>query len=129
MADDLVPAPPFEAAGTSTSPVTLDPGAGYTTIINTYVVAPPRVEELLHFLIRVTAETIRNVPGFVSASFHVNSDGTQLVNYSQWRSREAIASARDYPGVMQGMREAGQIAASFTPVQFELRRCVTGAVV
>jgi hypothetical protein len=51
--------------------------------------SPERAEALLDFLLRATNETIRYVPGFVSASLHVNFDRTQVVNYAQWKSREA----------------------------------------
>lgn len=106
---------------------TLDPGAGYVTIINTYAVAPERAEELLDLLVRATAETLRHVPGFVSANFHVNLDRTQVVNYAQWRSRQAIAAARDNPEVVARIREAGEVADSFTPIQYELRQSVAGS--
>jgi hypothetical protein len=69
---------------------TLDPAAGYITIINTYTAAPEPAEALLDLLIRA-AETVRYVPGFVSANFHINLDRTRVVNYAQWQSREAPA--------------------------------------
>lgn len=102
----------------------LDPAAGYITVINTYVVAPERAEALLQLLVRATDETLRYVPGFVSANFHLNLDRTQVVNYAQWRSKEALAAARDYPGVAERIREAGQVADSFNPVQYELRHSI-----
>jgi quinol monooxygenase YgiN len=78
---------------------TLNPAGGYITIINTYTVAPERAEARLDLLVRATAETIRYMPGFVSASFHINLDRTQAVNYAQWQSREAIAAAGAHPKV------------------------------
>lgn len=116
--------PPAGASETRTRRTTLDPGAGYLTVINTYAVAPERAEELLDVLVRATAETLRYVPGFVSANFHVNLDRTQVVNYSQWRSREALAAAGADPTVVARIRAAGQVASSFTPVQYELRESV-----
>jgi quinol monooxygenase YgiN len=103
---------------------TLDPSDGCVTIINTYRVAPDRAEALLDYLVKATNEILRHVPGFVSANLHVNLDRTQVVNYAQWRSREAIAAARDYPGVVERMREAGDIADSFTPIQYALRASI-----
>lgn len=105
---------------------TLDPGAHHVTIINTYVVAPDRAEALLDLLVRATEGTLRLVPGFVSANFHLNEDRTQLVNYAQWRSREAIAAARANPSVAALIRDASEIADSFTPIQYELRRSISG---
>ena len=120
-----------KSAATQDSPeigariTTLDPGAGYVTVINTYVVASDRAEELLDLLVRATAETLRYVPGFVSANFHMNFDRSQVVNYAQWRSREALAAARDFPGVAARIGEAAKVAASFTPIQYELRHSVS----
>ena len=89
----------------TTDLTTLDPRAGYVTIINTYTVSPDRADALLDLIVRATLETIRFVPGFVSANIHVNSDRTQVVNYAQWKSREAIAAARENPDVVARMRE------------------------
>lgn len=112
---------------TGARPTTLDPGASHVTTINTCAVAPEHAEALLNLLARATAETLRYVPGFVSANFHVNPDRTQVVNYAQWRSREAIAAAREYPGVAARIGEAAQIADSFTPVHHELRHSVAAS--
>ena len=114
-----------EAPETGARLTTLDPGAGHVTIINTYAVAPERAEALLDLLVRATNETLRHVPGFVSANFHVNPDRTQVANYAQWRSREAITAAGADPAVAARIREAAQVADSFTPVRYELRHSVT----
>jgi quinol monooxygenase YgiN len=116
-----------DKSGTDTRLTTLDPGAGYITIINTYAVAPERAEALLDFLVHSTNETIRHVPGFISANLHVNFERTQVLNYAQWKSREAIAAAREDPKVVALMREQLQIADSFTPIQYELRQSLPAA--
>jgi quinol monooxygenase YgiN len=103
---------------------TLDPEAGYITIINTYTVAPERAEELLDLVTRGTYDTIRYLPGFVSANLHLSIDRTKLVNYVQWRSREAIAAAGADPKVMTLIRDAAQIADNFTPIQYVHRESV-----
>jgi quinol monooxygenase YgiN len=105
----------------------LDPSDGYITIVNTYAVAPERAQALLDFLVRATEETIRYVPGFVSANLHLNFERTQVVNYAQWKSRKAIAAARENPKVVALMREQLQIADSFTPILYELRQSVAAA--
>ena len=107
--------------------ITLDPQAGHVTLINTYVVAPERAEELLDFLVRSTIETIRHVPGFVSANLHVSADRTQVVNYAQWKNKEAIAAARENPKVQALMRGQLQIASTFTPIPYELRNSLAAA--
>ena len=123
--DPTLPAAP-DAMDATKPLTTLDPGAGHLTIINTYMVAPDRAEELLDLLVRAT-ETVGRVPGFVSANFHLSLDRTQVVNYAQWQSREALVAAAANPEVMARIREAGQVADSFAPVQYELKRSVTGS--
>ena len=76
---------------------------------------------------RSTLETIRYVPGFVSANLHVNFERTQVVNYAQWKSHEAVAAARENPKVAALMRQQLEIARSFAPIQYELRNSVAAA--
>lgn len=121
MTTDPTASSAHDTPESSTPLTTLDPAAGYITIINTYLVAPEDAEALLDLLVRATEETLRYVPGFVSANFHLNPDRTQVVNYAQWRSREAIAAAGTNPKVAERIREAAQLVESFTPVQYELR--------
>jgi len=119
------PAAAHNASETGACLTALDPDAGYVTIINTYEVAPDRAEALLDTLVRSTVETLRYVPGFVSANVHVSSDRTQVVNDAQWRSHEEIAAAGADAGVAARIREAAQIADSFKPIHYELRHAVT----
>ena len=106
----------------------LNPSAGYVTIINTYSVAPERADALLDALVQATLETLRFTPGFISASFHVSLDRTRLVNYAQWRDGEAIKAAGADPEISARIREVGQIADSFSPVLYKLRRFVCAAL-
>ena len=104
---------------------TLDPDAGYVTTMNTYTVAPERTEEVLDYLVRSATETVRYVPGFVSMNFHVSLDRTQIVNYGQWKSREAMVAARENPKIVALMSETARIAGSSKPIPYELRQSVT----
>ena len=108
---------------------TLDPGAGYFTTMNTYTVSPERAEEVLDYLVRSAAETVRYVPGFVSMNFHVSLDRTQIVNYGQWKSREAMAAARENPKIVALMSETARIAGGSKPIPYELRQSVPAAIV
>lgn len=112
---------------TSRGPTILDAGADHLIVINTYSVAPDRATELLDVLIRATEGTLRHVPGFISANFHMNLEHTQVVNYAQWRSPEALAAARDHPGVAERIAEAGKVANSFAPVQYRLQKSIFSA--
>lgn len=115
------------APATEACLTTLDPSAGYTTTMNTYTVAPERIEEVLDYLVRSAIETVRHVPGFVSMNFHVSLDRTQIVNYGQWKSREAMAAARENPKIVALMSETAKIAGSSKPIPYELRQSVAAA--
>jgi len=95
--------------------------------VNTYTVAPERVEKVLAYLVRSAIETVRYVPGFVSMNFHVSLDRTQIVNYGQWKSREAMAAARENPKIVALMSETAKIAGNSKPVPYELRQSVAAA--
>ena len=123
MSDGTVPL--MQASNESSKTLTtLDPAAEYITIMNTYEVAPENADALLELLVRATSEVLRYVPGFVSANFHVNLEQTQVVNYAQWRSREAITAAGADPAVASRIREAAKLVRSFAPVLYELRQSI-----
>lgn len=115
------------ALATEAGLTTLDPGAGYVTTMNTYTVTPERAEQVLDYLVRSATETVRYVPGFVSMNFHVSLDRTQIVNYGQWKSREAIVAARENPKIVALMSETAKIAGSSKPIPYELRQSVAAA--
>lgn len=90
-------------------------GAPVATLVNVFVVAPERQRELVDLLARVTDETMRDVPGFVSANLHVSSDGTRVVNYAQWESAEAFHAMLADPAAQEHMRQVLEICESADP--------------
>jgi len=112
------------AQETSARLTTLDPSAGHITTINTYTVTPERAEEVLEYPERSAMETVRHVPGFLSFNFHLSLDRTQIVNYGQRESREALAAARERPKILALRSETAKIAVSSKPMLYELRKSV-----
>lgn len=106
---------------------TLDPDSGHVTTINTYTVTPDRAEEVLAYLVRSAEETVRYVPGFLSFNFHLSLDRTQIVNYGQWESREAVIAARENPKIVALMAETVKVAGSSNSMPFVLRKSVPTA--
>ena len=90
-------------------------GAPVDTLINVFVVAPERQRELVDLLTRVTEETMRRVPGFVSANIHASADGTRVVNYAQWESVAAFQAMLADPAAQEHMRQATAICESSDP--------------
>jgi quinol monooxygenase YgiN len=105
----------------------LDPNAGLIVTINTYTVTPERAEEVLSYLVHAAKETMCYVPGFLSFNFHLSLDRTQIVNYGQWESYEAITAARGDPKVVALMAETVKVAGNSNSKPYVLRNSVQAA--
>lgn len=62
-----------------------------TTVIIIFTVKSEQQQELLG-VIKEFLETVKTLPGFVSASLHKSIDGVKIVNYAQWSSRDDFES-------------------------------------
>jgi heme-degrading monooxygenase HmoA len=94
---------------------TIQEHAPVATLINVFTVAPERAAELAEMLRMATEETMRFVPGFVSANIHVSTDGTRVVNYAQWQSAEAFHAMLQDSGAREHMDRCAAVATSFEP--------------
>ena len=65
---------------------TIDKGQQVLTLINVFTVAPEKQDELVKLLVDATQQTMKHLPGFVSANIHRSLDGRRVVNYAQWKS-------------------------------------------
>ena len=90
------------------------------TVINSFTVEPAKQEALVALLTHATDETIRHLPGFVSANIHRSLDGTRVTNYAQWRSREDFEAMLHSPAAMPHLKEASALATSVDPHLYEV---------
>jgi quinol monooxygenase YgiN len=58
---------------------------------------PENQQELIRRMIAQAEEVMARQPGCVSITLHRSLDGTQVVNYVQWRSRELLDAAHAAP--------------------------------
>ena len=88
---------------------------------NSYVftVIPDRQQELATLLIEATEHTIRHLPGFISANIHTSLDGRRVVNYAQWRSRDAFEAMLRSPEARPHITRAAALA-TFDPILCEV---------
>lgn len=98
----------------------LDPIDGYAVLINTFTVRPEKAEALLALLEEAT-ETMRRMPGFVSANLHLSENRERIVNYAQWRSKADFEAMLKNPQAQPHLKEAAGLAESYDPVIYDLR--------
>jgi quinol monooxygenase YgiN len=85
------------------------------TLINVFTVEPDRARELVELLSVATEQTMKNVPGFISANIHLSTDGTRVVNYAQWESVDAFQQMLKNPAARTHMDSCAELATSFEP--------------
>ncbi len=94
--------------------------ADVVTLINVFTVEPQDQQRLVDSLAESTESAMNRLPGFVSANIHKSFDGTKVVNYAQWESREAFEAMLENPEAAPHMKEAAEIAVSFEPHLYEV---------
>lgn len=91
---------------------TIDEKSDVTTLINAFTVPPERQGELVSLLADATEETMRHLPGFVSANIHRSRDGERVVNYAQWESEADFEAIFERPEVREHMDGALELATA-----------------
>ena len=99
---------------------TLDPTDGYMILINTFTIEPAKAEVVLKVLEEAT-DTMRQMPGFVSANLHLSCDRKRIVNYAQWRSEADFKMMLQNRDAQPHMKAAADLAESYEPVLYMLK--------
>ena len=97
-------------------------GAGIVTDINVFTVAPEKQQQLVDSLIE-TVKAARSVPGWLSASIHRSPNGTRVVNYVQYESRDAAQAVLKHlaaGGYLKRNTELGAVAPGRYDVAYTL---------
>lgn len=79
-------------------------------MINVFTVEAENQQKLIDLLIDATKKIINKQEGFISANIHKSLDGTQVVNYAQWKSQEAFEKMLKNPKAIVHMNEILNIA-------------------
>ena len=90
------------------------------TLVNVFTVEPEKQQRLIDALIEATETVISKLPGYVSANFHRSFDGTQVVTYAQWRTREHFEAMLQNPEAQQHLQLTAELATSFEPQLYEV---------
>src|SRR5262245_40150040 len=99
--------------------------ARLATLINVFTVAPENQQQLAELLVHATEATMRHLPGFISANIHKSLDGTRVVNYAQWQTREAFEAMLKNPKAIPHMKDAASLA-QHDPHLYEVVEAIPG---
>jgi len=97
-------------------------GNGIVTDINMFTVPPEKQQLLVDSLVE-TVNAARSVPGWLSASIHRSHDGTRVVNYVQYESREAAQAVLKHlaaGGYLKRNTDLGKVAPGQYDVVYTL---------
>jgi antibiotic biosynthesis monooxygenase (ABM) superfamily enzyme len=104
--------------------VNIEANKGVVTQINVFTVAPENQQALIELLIE-SAESVCELPGWMSASIHRSADGTRVVNYAQAENMEAqdriVASLRTN-GFLERNKKLGEAYPGLYEVVYTLMR-------
>ena len=67
------------------------------TLINVFTVDPSKQQQLVDALVETTKQVWRLQDGYISASIHKSQDMKRVVNYVQYKGKEAFDKRLDNP--------------------------------
>lgn len=89
---------------------TVDAGSDVMTLVNVFKAREGAQERLVEVLCEAGRTVMPSLPGFISASVHRSDDGTSVVNYVQWRSKEDYQAMLADESVRPHLVEAASMA-------------------
>ena len=92
----------------------------HIVLINTFSVEPDAADRLLAALADATETVIKDMPGFISATFLVSLDRTKVVNYAAWRSFGDFQAMTQDAHAKPHMEACAAIARGFEPVLYRV---------
>lgn len=81
-----------------------------TTLINVFTVQPNDQQRLVDLLIEATEKVTSQQEGFISAKIHKSLDGTRVLDYVQWKSKDAFDKMLKNPRAIIYMNDILSIA-------------------
>ncbi len=105
---------------TNKKTATIDAANAVVTLINVYEVEPERQAELAQLLADATEKVMRRLPGFISVSIHCSFDGTRVVNYAQWTSKEDFDRLFKDPQAQSQIKRFAAVAKSVSPALYQV---------
>ena len=92
---------------------------GVVTQITTVKLPADHQDEVIE-LMTERARFMATQPGFVSIALHRSTDGSHIVNYVQWTSREKLQRAHQAPEFREKWPQFGKLAEEIDPCLYEV---------
>ena len=95
-----------------TNPTILSKDANLVTVINKFSVEPENHKRLLQLLDDLRA-VVEKQPGFISANVHKSFEGTRIVSYAQWNTKEdyqAIYTNSDAKSILDEIKKISKFS-------------------
>jgi heme-degrading monooxygenase HmoA len=102
------------------------PHNSFVTQITTVKLHPDRQDDVLN-LMSERAKFMATQPGFVSISLHRSADGSHVINYVQWKSREQLEAAHHSPEFRKKWPQFGKLAEEIEPGLYDVIFAKTAA--
>lgn len=102
---------------------TISKQANVLTLINVFTVDPAKQQQLVTLPADATEQTMKHVPGFISASIHRALDGSKVVNYAQWRDKASFEAMQRRPEAAAHIKAAAALAR-FDPILCEVAESI-----
>ena len=80
------------------------------TSINVFTVDPSKQQKLTDILVEAAEQVWNLQDGFISATIHNSLDGKKVVNYLQWKSKEAFENRLKDPQAIIKMNKVLSMA-------------------
>lgn len=104
--------------------VTIQPADKVFTLVNVFAVSPEKQQQLIDLLVEAS-QTMKELPGFLSANLHKSHDGKYVVNYAQWRSQRDYDAMQHNPQATPHMKAAAELAQGYNPIICDVTDSVT----
>lgn len=83
------------------------------TLINVFTVEPENQQRLVDIFVEAGLAMSKR-SGFISANIHKSLDGTRVINYVQWRSKEDFEAISNNPETTAHINEIKKLAKGNT---------------
>ncbi len=104
--------------------VTIQPEKEAFTLVNVFTVKPENQQKLID-LLSEASQTMKQLPGFISANLHKSHDGKYVVNYAQWRSQQEFEAMLHNPQALPHMKTAAELAEGYNPITCDVAESIS----